>query len=262
MLPEGITEVRTVEIVGLDLQADGGTHVANTHEVGGIEVIGTRSKGRINKRLEIALLDGELRADAGGLDSVTTIPKIAIRDRLAHRSRSFEISPWTAAADLVGRHPDPIYFGNGAPAIEGQPLERLQWAAAKAWKEVGGSLDYGELEGYLPLRKLIVERMILARDRATAGDATMVTNGSQQGIDLIAKLLLDPGDAIVVEGPTYIGAMQTFDAYEARYLVCPVDEHGLCIDELESRYSGRPIRAQVDLHRPDLSESNGLFPGI
>jgi misacylated tRNA(Ala) deacylase len=57
LLPEGITEVRTVEIVGLDLQADGGTHVANTREVGGIEVIGTRSKGRINKRLEIVLVD-------------------------------------------------------------------------------------------------------------------------------------------------------------------------------------------------------------
>lgn len=57
LLPEGITEVRTVEIVGLDLQADGGTHVANTREVGGIRIIGTRSKGRINKRLVIALVD-------------------------------------------------------------------------------------------------------------------------------------------------------------------------------------------------------------
>jgi misacylated tRNA(Ala) deacylase len=57
LLPEGITEVRTVEVVGLDLQADGGTHVANTREVGGIAVVGTRSKGRINKRLEIVLVD-------------------------------------------------------------------------------------------------------------------------------------------------------------------------------------------------------------
>lgn len=55
LLPEGITEVRTVEIVGLDLQADGGTHVANTREVGGIKVVGTRSKGKSNKRLEIVL---------------------------------------------------------------------------------------------------------------------------------------------------------------------------------------------------------------
>ncbi|HEV2107276.1 MAG TPA: alanyl-tRNA editing protein [Thermomicrobiales bacterium] len=57
LLPEGITEIRTVEIVGLDLQADGGTHVANTREVGGINVIGTRSKGKSNKRLEIVLTD-------------------------------------------------------------------------------------------------------------------------------------------------------------------------------------------------------------
>lgn len=59
LLPEGIAEVRTVEIVGLDLQADGGTHVANTREVGGIKVVGTRSKGKSNKRLEVVLTGGE-----------------------------------------------------------------------------------------------------------------------------------------------------------------------------------------------------------
>ena len=57
LLPEGITEVRTIEIVGLDLQADGGTHVANTREVGGIHVTGYESKGRINKRIRIALVE-------------------------------------------------------------------------------------------------------------------------------------------------------------------------------------------------------------
>jgi misacylated tRNA(Ala) deacylase len=57
LLPAGIAEVRTVEIVGLDLQADGGTHVANTREVGGLKVVGTRSKGKSNKRLEIVLVD-------------------------------------------------------------------------------------------------------------------------------------------------------------------------------------------------------------
>ena len=57
LLPSGIREVRTIDISGLDLQADGGTHVANTQEVGGISVVGHESKGRINKRLRIALLD-------------------------------------------------------------------------------------------------------------------------------------------------------------------------------------------------------------
>jgi len=57
LLPEGIEEIRTIEIVGLDLQADGGTHVANTREVGGIKVTGYESKGRINKRIRLALVD-------------------------------------------------------------------------------------------------------------------------------------------------------------------------------------------------------------
>jgi misacylated tRNA(Ala) deacylase len=57
LLPEGIEQVRTIEIVGLDLQADGGTHVANTREVGGIRVTGYESKGRINKRIRLALVD-------------------------------------------------------------------------------------------------------------------------------------------------------------------------------------------------------------
>jgi misacylated tRNA(Ala) deacylase len=57
LLPPGIDEIRTIEIVGLDLQADGGTHVANTAEVGGIRVTGYESKGRINKRIRIALVD-------------------------------------------------------------------------------------------------------------------------------------------------------------------------------------------------------------
>ena len=59
LLPEGIEQVRTIEIVGLDLQADGGTHVANTREVGGIRVTGYESKGRINKRIRLALVDPE-----------------------------------------------------------------------------------------------------------------------------------------------------------------------------------------------------------
>lgn len=59
LLPEGIDEIRTVEIVGLDLQADGGTHVANTRECGGIKIVGTRSKGKSNKRLELILVGGE-----------------------------------------------------------------------------------------------------------------------------------------------------------------------------------------------------------
>lgn len=66
LLPDGISEVRTVEIVGLDLQADGGTHVANTREVGRLRVVGTRSKGKANKRLEIELSEANDTAETDG----------------------------------------------------------------------------------------------------------------------------------------------------------------------------------------------------
>lgn len=152
----------------------------------------------------------------------------------ASRSRAFESSPWSEATDLIADRPDAIYFGDGAPAAEAQPFARLQEAAARAWADAPGNLSYGELQGYAPLRELISHRMgVRGIDAGT--DEIMVTNGSQQGIDLIARLMLDAGDPILVEGPTYIGAMQTFDAYEVEYVVIPVDREGIDVDALEAR---------------------------
>jgi 2-aminoadipate transaminase len=152
----------------------------------------------------------------------------------ASRSRAFENSPWSEATDLIKDRPDAIYFGDGAPNAEVQPFLRLQEAAVKAWADAPGNLGYGELVGYAPLRELIAERMTLRGIHASPGEI-MITNGSQQGIDLIARLMLDPGDAILVEGPTYIGAMQTFDAYEVDYVVIPMDEEGIDVVALEER---------------------------
>ncbi|HKG25925.1 MAG TPA: hypothetical protein VKB09_09770, partial [Thermomicrobiales bacterium] len=109
---------------------------------------------------------------------------------LARRARAFEASPWAEAWNLVSRHPDPIYFGNGAPAREAQPLDRLREAGARAWAEADGILDYGEVEGYLPLRELIARRMA-AREMLVDPAEIMITNGSQQGIDFVARLMLD-----------------------------------------------------------------------
>lgn len=152
----------------------------------------------------------------------------------ASRARAFENSPWSEATDLIRDRPDAIYFGDGAPNAEVQPFARLQEAAARAWSDAPGNLGYGELAGFAPLRELIAERMQV-RGICASPDEIMVTNGSQQGIDLIARLMLDPGDSILVEGPTYIGAMQTFDAYEVDYVVVPMDDHGIDVLALEER---------------------------
>jgi 2-aminoadipate transaminase len=152
----------------------------------------------------------------------------------ASRARAFESSPWSEATDLIKDRPDAIYFGDGAPARDAQPFDRLQEAAARAWTEAPGNLSYGELPGYLPLRELISTRMRV-RGIEAGPDEIMITNGSQQGIDLIARLMLDAGDPILVEGPTYIGAMQTFDAYEVDYVVIPMDDEGIDVAALEAR---------------------------
>lgn len=162
-------------------------------------------------------------------------------DRMARRAEAFGRSPWTFIDQYLDHHPDLIYFGNGAPAAELYPVEALRDGAAAAWAAVGPSdLDYGELKGYPPLRQLIADRMNLRGFNVDPGQI-LLTFGSQQGIDIAARLMLDPGDIVAAEGPTYIGALQAFDAYEPEYRLFPIDELGLRVDELvaDARATGR-----------------------
>ena len=151
---------------------------------------------------------------------------------MARRAEAFGRSPWTFIDQYLDHHPDLIYFGNGAPAAELYPVDALRMGAATAWAEIGPSeLDYGELQGYAPLRRLIADRMS-AQGFDVDPDQILLTFGSQQGIDISARLMLDPGDPLAAEAPTYIGALQAFDAYEPDYHLYPVDQAGLRVDEL------------------------------
>lgn len=147
--------------------------------------------------------------------------------------RAGKLGP-SAFADLEGIRgiDDLIFFAGGTPPVEKLPIARLRQAAADSWEDAAGILYYGESQGHVPLRHLIAQRMT-ARGAQTDSEHVMVTNGSQQGLDLIARTLFDPGDVVVVEGPTYFGALQAFDAYEVTYRTAPVDEDGLIPDELE-----------------------------
>lgn len=140
----------------------------------------------------------------------------------------------SAFSDLEGIRgiADLIFFSGGTPPLEKLPIARLRQAGADAWKDAAGILYYGESQGHEPLRRLIAARMT-ARGAETDPEYVMITNGSQQGLDLIARTLFDPGDTVVVEGPTYFGALQAFDAYQVAYRIAPVDEDGLIPDELE-----------------------------
>jgi len=149
---------------------------------------------------------------------------------LAHRAASLKPSPFVDLLPLR-QVDDLIFFAGGTPPPERVPVERLRQASADVWEVAREIAVYGESYGHDELRDLIAERLA-RRGVQTERERILITNGSQQGLDLAARALFDPGDRVVVEGPTYFGALQAFDAYEVEYLVAPVDEHGLIPEKL------------------------------
>ncbi|HZX93086.1 MAG TPA: PLP-dependent aminotransferase family protein [Myxococcales bacterium] len=133
----------------------------------------------------------------------------------------------------VTERPDVLSFAGGLPAPEAFPAAALAQAHADVLAtDAAGALQYGPTEGYAPLRALIAERMTL-RGLPAASENVLVTAGSQQGIDLVGKALIDPGDVVAVEAPSYLAALQSFSTYEARFETVPGDEEGMRVDALE-----------------------------
>lgn len=154
----------------------------------------------------------------------------------------------------VAERPDVLSFAGGLPAPELFPLE----AIAEAYAEVLGStegraaLQYSTTEGYGPLREWICKHLGSYGVRAEA-EQVLITSGSQQGIDLVGKVLLDRGDVVVVENPSYLAALQAFGAYEASFAVVGSDDHGMRVEELERlvvRRRPKLIYVVADFHNP------------
>src|SRR5438270_7020396 len=139
----------------------------------------------------------------------------------------------------VTAQPDVISLAGGLPAPELFPIDEYRRAFEWVLEADGAqALQYGPSEGYLPLRRLLAER--LSRfDMPCAHDDVLVTNGSQQALDLMGKIFLNPGDAVLVEAPTYLGALQAFNQYQATYAIVPMDEDGMRLDNVEQLLSRR-----------------------
>ena len=134
----------------------------------------------------------------------------------------------------VTQKPEIISFGGGLPAPDVFPVERFEQACHKVLSEKGSqALQYGTTEGYQPLREMIAHNMSRYGIVATA-DNVLITSGSQQALDLIGKLLINRGDRILVEAPTYLGALQAFNVYGAQYVSVPVDNDGLITEHLDA----------------------------
>jgi DNA-binding transcriptional MocR family regulator len=142
--------------------------------------------------------------------------------RLSTRAKAFKASEIRELLKLIGR-PSMVSFAGGVPDPALFDLGKFQ----AAWKHLfeGPSiareaLQYSTTEGYAPLREWIAQRMNARGIPATA-DNILITTGSQQALDLIGKLLLDPGSQVLTAVPTYLGALQSFSAYEPKF--APLD---------------------------------------
>jgi 2-aminoadipate transaminase len=129
--------------------------------------------------------------------------------------------------------PDIISFGGGMPASEVFPIEEFKEACIRVLENNGPkSLQYGSTEGYKPLREMIARHSLRYGIEVTP-DNILITSGSQQALDLLGKIFINRGDRILVESPTYLGALQAWNAYGAEYVSVPADENGMQTDALE-----------------------------
>ncbi len=153
--------------------------------------------------------------------------------RFSVRARESKSSAIRELLKISGQ-PGLISFAGGLPSAEVFPVQRFQEACQKVLAaHAGSALQYGATEGYEPLREMIARHMaryaILARV-----ENVLITSGSQQALDLIGKLLINSGDRVLVEAPTYLGALQAFNGYGAEYLSVPIDGDGLRTELLET----------------------------
>jgi 2-aminoadipate transaminase len=157
----------------------------------------------------------------------------AWKSRYALRVQDLKSSAIRSLLKITER-PEVISFAGGLPAPEVFPVQRFEEACRRVLEEHGPqALQYGATEGYEPLREMIAKNMLRYGIVARA-ENVLITSGSQQALDLIGKLFINSGDRIVVEAPTYLGALQAFNVYGAQYVSVPVDEEGVRTDLLKN----------------------------
>src|SRR5215212_1085583 len=142
----------------------------------------------------------------------------------------------SAIRDLlkVTEQPEVISFAGGLPSPECFPTEEITAAAERVLIDKPlAALQYGPSEGYAPLRNLIAGLM-RGRGLSVSPEQIVTLNGSQQGLDTAGKLLIDPGSLVIVEEPTYMGALQAFHPYQPRFVSLPLDHDGLDVSALEN----------------------------
>lgn len=139
----------------------------------------------------------------------------------------------SAIRDLlaVTAQPDVISFAGGLPAPELFPVDALRASFDAVFRDEGASaLQYGPTEGHAPLRAYLAAQMA-ARGMHADPENILITTGSQQALDLLGKVLIPRDGAVLVEAPSYVGALQAFTIHEPTFLAVPMDDQGMLVDD-------------------------------
>jgi 2-aminoadipate transaminase len=154
--------------------------------------------------------------------------------------------------------PDVISFAGGFPDPDTFPRERVS-ALFQEFVAAGetSAFQYAPTRGLAGPLDALARRLERLQGRRPADDELLITSGAIEALELLGKSFLDPGDLVVVEGPTYLGAIQAFRSFEARLDAVPLDEHGLDVDELDRRL-GAGLRPKLVYSIPDHQNPAGV----
>ncbi len=140
--------------------------------------------------------------------------------------------------------PEIISFGGGNPAKESFPIEVVEQIAHEVLEKNGANiLQYGTTEGYTPLRESYLTHIARPKGVEAKEESVLTLTGSMQGVDLVAKVFLDPGDVVLVESPTFLGSLQAFNTYQANCVPVNMDDEGVDLNDLEEK---------IRTHQPKL----------
>lgn len=169
-----------------------------------------------------------------------------LEKRFASRAAGMQPSEIRSLFAVASR-PEIVSLAGGMPNLSALPMEMMASVVSKLILTNGAeALQYGSGQGHPKLREQICEVMALEGIRANPDDV-IVTTGSQQALDLISRIFIDPGDVVLVEAPSYVGALGTFHQYEAQVVHVELDNQGLVPEALRQaissvRASGRTIK--------------------
>jgi 2-aminoadipate transaminase len=189
---------------------------------------------------------------------VTTTPEVGRWDALVASRTRGDVGDGIASVLAFLGVPDLISFAGGFPDPETFPRERV----STLFQELAASgeataFQYAPTRGIPGLLDALAGRLETLQGRRPADDELLITSGAIEALELVAKSFLDPGDLVVVEGPTYLGSIQAFRGFEATLVAVEMDEHGLDVEDLERRLAGG-LRPKLVYSIPDHQNPAGV----